>query len=191
MIFVLIMQTGHCSLNSACIYSILITIFNSSPLDKVLDSYVDIEGCCGFETCCSSCLCPRSQWCFMYPDWTHLASIFNFKPPLHRGGDRWEITERWKNGQISQQSSKECPVIAPISQWFQWSSWSPQSFDLVQNNRSMIAEGSDLSKNSRRSLNDRSTISSIFQRSLNDIIDLLMISQQSFNKRQIFGIFKR
>ena len=32
-------------------------------------------------------------------------------------GDHWEIVGRWKNGQISQRSFKECPAITKISQW--------------------------------------------------------------------------
>ena len=37
------------------------------------------------------------------------------KPPLQRGGDRWEIVDWWKNGQISQRSFKERPAITQRS----------------------------------------------------------------------------
>ena len=49
------------------------------------------------------------------------------KPLLHKGGNHWEIIERWQNGQISQRSFKERPAIANISQWSvnQCSPWLP------------------------------------------------------------------
>ena len=59
---------------------------------------------------------------------THISvNMKLLKPPLHRGGDRWEIVKRWKNGQISQRSLKErstnaqgalneCSTISSISQ---------------------------------------------------------------------------
>ena len=105
-------------------------------------------------------------------------STFKFlKPPFTQ---EWRsFRDRWAMQKMAR-SIKERPMIGQISQWSlnnlliisQWSPRSPQfpqSFDLFQNNRSMIAEGSDLSTISQRMLKECSMILLISQRSLNDL----------------------
>ena len=97
------------------------------------------------------------------------------------------ITQRWRSlRDCMLNDEKMARSRVPIkhhglSMIFQWSPQSPQSFDLVQNNLSTIAEGSNLSTVSQWAPNEGSTDGTFFGLSFINLCLSHLISQRSLS----------